>query len=110
MKPKQPQFAAFAWAALIMSSTLFIGSAAADPHKDESGHARRHHRPIKQEYNDGHCKVERKWEGNGEFKEERKCRGDGYYPTSAPVDPYPEPDPGIVISLPPIVIPLPSDR
>ena len=30
---------------------------------------------FKQEYDDGNCKVERKWEANGEYKEEVKCRG-----------------------------------
>ena len=31
----------------------------------------------KQEFWDGNCKIERKWERNGEYKEERKCKG-GY--------------------------------
>jgi hypothetical protein len=59
-------------------------SAAADPWKDESGHGRdrgygRHE--YKEEYRDGNCKVERKLEKNGEYKEERKCKGPdhGYY-------------------------------
>ena len=32
-------------------------------------------RERKQEFWDGNCKVERKWERNGEYKEERKCKG-----------------------------------
>ena len=32
-------------------------------------------RDYKEEYRDGRCKVERKWESNGEFKEEVKCKG-----------------------------------
>lgn len=35
----------------------------------------RERRAFKQELYDGRCKIERKWERNGEYKEERKCRG-----------------------------------
>ena len=98
-----------ACAALILSGTLFVAPASADPDKDESGHGRRHHREMKEKYDDGHCKVERKWKRNGDYKEERKCRGGGeYYPTSGPAEPYPQEEPGVVISVPPIVIPLPA--
>lgn len=45
--------------------------AAADPWKDESGKGR-HGREYKEEFWDGHCKVERKWK-KGEYKEKRKC-------------------------------------
>jgi hypothetical protein len=38
---------------------------------------RREQRAYKEEYYDGRCKVERKWERNGGYKEERKCR-EGY--------------------------------
>lgn len=51
--------------------------ASADPWKDESGHGKRHgheRREYKEEYWDGHCKVERKLEKSGEYKEERKCK------------------------------------
>jgi hypothetical protein len=77
----------------------WAGSATADPDKDESGKGRwrggyersydgpgrgygygyerprRERRAFKEEYDDGRCKVERKWERNGEYKEERRCRG-----------------------------------
>lgn len=50
-------------------------SVAADPDKDESGHGkRRHGREYKEEYWDGRCKVERKWDKHGSYKEERKCK------------------------------------
>lgn len=68
-------------------------------------HDRHHHkREHKEEYWDGHCKVERKWKSNGEYKEKRKCRDRpvGYY-QPAPVYMAPAPDPAIVIS-PQIVI------
>lgn len=52
-----------------------LASAQADPDKNESGkkHERREH---KEEYWDGPCKVERKWEKDGGYKEERKCEGE----------------------------------
>ena len=53
----------------------FTGQALADPDKDESGHGRKGSREYKEEYWDGNCKVERKWEKNGDYKEERKCEG-----------------------------------
>lgn len=50
----------------------------ADPDKDESGHGHRgHDREDKEEYWDGDCRVERKWEKNGEYEEERKCERRG---------------------------------
>lgn len=69
----------------------------ADPWKDESGHG--HGRKYKggeykEEYWDGPCKIERKWKGNGEYKEERKCKdrpaayyspGPAYYPAEPAV-------------------------
>ncbi|WP_230559071.1 hypothetical protein [Variovorax paradoxus] len=52
-----------------------ISPAAADPHQDESGHGRgkgRHGgREYKEAFWDGRCKVERKSEKNGEYKEKR---------------------------------------
>ncbi|WP_373377092.1 hypothetical protein [Cupriavidus nantongensis] len=79
-------------------------SVQADPWKDESGHGygRKHKGgDYKEEYWDGRCKVERKWEKSGEFKEERKCkdRPAAYHPPGAVY--YPEP--AIVIS-PQVVI------
>lgn len=61
-------------ASLLLSAPL---ATLADPHKDESGHGKRKHgqREYKEEYWDGHCKVERKFEKNGDYKEERKCKG-----------------------------------
>lgn len=56
-----------------------ISPAYADRDKDESGHGghgRHKHekREYKEEYWDGNCKVERKLEKNGDYKEERKCK------------------------------------
>jgi hypothetical protein len=61
------------------------GPALADPWKDESGKGRwgydRGHRSYgydreyKQEFRQGNCKIERKWERGGEYKEEIKCKG-----------------------------------
>jgi hypothetical protein len=98
-----------------MACLLTAAPAAADPNKHESGHGPSHWRyhdhhndgdehrgkrsERKEEYWDGNCKVERKWERHGEYKEERKCRGNSYA----------EPLSGVVISLPPIVV-IPADR
>ena len=73
--------------------------AAADSDKD----GKHRHREYKDEYWDGHCKVERKWKKNGEYKEKRKCKDDGpaYYgpaPMYGPAPVYvPAPEPGLVI-------------
>jgi hypothetical protein len=80
-------------AALSLILMGWAGSASADPWKDESGNGRwrsgyersydgprrgygygyerprRERRAFKQEFDDGRCKVERKWERNGEYKE-----------------------------------------
>lgn len=74
-------------------------SAFADRDKDESGHGRgRGHerREFKEEYWDGNCKVERKLEKNGDYKEERKCKG--------PRQAYYEPAPVYVPAAPPVVV------
>ncbi|WP_459614495.1 hypothetical protein [Bordetella sp. 2513F-2] len=87
---------------------VFLGMAAmaaapvmADPWKDESGHGgyRGGHKrgDYKEEYWEGGCKVERKWKGNGEYKEERKCKPAGYAPVVVPAPVYPV-QPGVVIT------------
>jgi hypothetical protein len=88
----------------------------ADPDKDESGHGRRGYGGYrdyggehKEEYWEGGCKVERKWEGSGEYKEERKCPGgpNPYWGNPLPVPQHPGvvgPPPSVVIQPPPIVI------
>jgi hypothetical protein len=92
---------------LISLAALAPLASMADPGKDESGHGkhRKHRAEFKEEYWDGNCKVERKLEKNGEYKEERKCKGASraaapvYVP--APVVVHPAPavvvEPGIVI-------------
>ncbi|WP_425462819.1 hypothetical protein [Methylibium rhizosphaerae] len=61
----------------ISAACLLVSFAAwADPGKDESGHGRGK-REYKEEFRDGNCKVERKWEKDGEYKEERKCKDGG---------------------------------
>ena len=69
-----------------LALTLLAGPTFADPWKDESGKGRwgygyyrsyNYDRDYKQDFSRSRCKVERKWERNGEYKEERKCKG-GY--------------------------------
>ena len=89
----------------VIGAIGFAGIALADPGKDESGkgrersnsarelrfdwdearggrsyggnRSRRAVRTFKEEYDDGRCKVERKLEKNGEYREEVKCRAGG---------------------------------
>ena len=54
----------------------------------------------KEEYWDGHCKVERKWKKNGEYKEKRKCRGDRPVVYQQPQSVYMAPPPPPVMVRP----------
>jgi hypothetical protein len=84
--------------ALAIVTLASVGGASADPWKDESGHGRgyrhyerhgdwrprRHHydrryerRAYKEEYRQGGCKIERKWDRGG-YKEEVKCKRRGW--------------------------------
>ncbi len=95
---------------LLLASALLSGPLAAvpigahaDSWKDESGsgYDHKHHGGnYKEEYWDGACKVERKWKGNGEYKEKSKCKGG--YVTQPPAVIY-QPVPAVVIS-PQVVI------
>jgi hypothetical protein len=55
---------------LCAAAITFSSTALADPHKGGHGHGKHKHTEV---YWDGHCKVERKWKGNGDYKEKRKC-------------------------------------
>ena len=80
--------------------------ASADPYKDESGHGKgRHgHKAYKEEYWDGQCKVERKWEKNGGYKEERKCKGRQAHRHDYDEPRYVSPQPGVIVQPPAVVI------
>ena len=57
---------------------LFLCAPAyAGPEKNESGNARGKDagREYTEKYREGNCKVEKKWEKDGSYKEERKCDG-----------------------------------
>lgn len=92
-----------AWMAFgcVVAATASV-PAVADPDRDESGHGRYHHGherrgDYKEEFWDGHCKVERKWDRKGGYKEERKCRGPGHYQQPAVVI---RPGPAVVVYPP----------
>lgn len=71
---------------------------AADPWKDESGHGKYHGRAYheyKEEYWDGNCKVKRKMDKHGGYKEKRECQ--------PPAQVYYQPAPVYVVP-PPVVI------
>lgn len=90
---------------LPLTFVVFPLPAFSDPDKDESGHGRGHRherREFKEEYWDGNCKVERKLEKNGDYKEERKCKGPrhGHYqaaPVYVPAAPPVVVEPGISV-------------
>jgi hypothetical protein len=76
------------WALIVVGTAMLANPALADPWKDESGKGRwgphrdrgyyrsyNYDRDYKQEFYRGPCKIERKWERNGEYKEETKCKG-----------------------------------
>ena len=58
----------------LLPALLFAVQAPASA--DSWKHERRHgyQREYKESYWDGHCKVERKFKRNGDYKEKRKCR------------------------------------
>ena len=93
---------------LISASVAAIPLAAsADPWKDESGHGKRHKHghdrgEYKEEYWDGSCKVERKFERNGEYKEERKCKPPRHSHRGPRHEHY-EPAP-VYVPAPPVVV------
>lgn len=83
----------------------------ADPWKHENGHGKTRgddRREYKEEYRDGNCKVERKWDNGGGYKEARKCKGWKHSYRHGPHHGYHEPEPvyvpAPVYSPPPPVI------
>lgn len=80
------------FACLILAASMAATPAFADSWKDESGKGRE----WKQEYRDGNCKIERKWERSGEYKEEVKCDGRHWGYTKPPVIVYRAPVTGYV--------------
>ena len=77
--------------AVLLSAPL---ASSADRDKAESG--QQHRYMYKEAYWDGHCKVERRFSHDGEYKEERKCRAPLAY---APVVAVPvhAPQPAVVV-------------
>jgi len=59
----------------LFAALLAPAAALADHDKDESGKGRERRWEHKEEIRQGNCKIERKWEKNGDYKEERKCKG-----------------------------------
>jgi hypothetical protein len=75
---------------VLVALALLSAPACADPWKDKKGHGHwggeygdeypDRGRPYayepgrKEEFWDGNCRIERKWKGNGEYKEKRKCK------------------------------------
>ncbi len=76
--------------------------ASADSGKDGHGKGGKHGRhEYREAYRDGNCKVVRKWERDGDFKEQRKCKGPRHEPTRVYV---PAPD----YAPAPVYVPAPA--
>lgn len=66
--------------AFVIASTLAAATHADPPEgRGWKKHNKHGHTVRKEEYWDGNCKVERKWEADGDYKEERKCKGGPSY-------------------------------
>ncbi|MFC6978921.1 hypothetical protein [Microbulbifer taiwanensis] len=69
----------------LFATIAIISSLAAATHADPpegrgwKKHRKHDHTVRKEEFWDGNCKVERKWEADGDYKEERKCKADRHY-------------------------------
>jgi hypothetical protein len=76
------------WAVMAtIGAAMLVSPALADPWKDESGKGRWGYgddrgrraynmdREYKQEFYRGRCKIERKWERDGDYEEKVKCKG-----------------------------------
>jgi surface antigen len=61
--------------AVALAATALTCMSAALADDDDRGKHRERRAERKEEFWDGNCKVERKWEKNGNYKEERKCEG-----------------------------------
>jgi surface antigen len=63
--------------ALLALATFCAATGAALAGSDDDERDHRRSREHKEEFWDGHCKVEREWE-DGKYKEERECEGDDH--------------------------------
>ena len=85
-------------ASLILPLSLLAAPLSALADDDHHHHRHKHRKEYKEEYWDGHCKVERKWKKNGEYKEKRKCQDRPVYYAPQPV--YSAPPPPVVVHRP----------
>ena len=75
-----------------------------DDHGQRRGHyQRQYQRDFKETYYDGHCRIERKFKKNGEYKEKHKCNAPAYQvyqpaPVYVPAPVYFSGNPGITIN------------
>ena len=71
---------------------------------DHHGHKHKHkHGKHKEEYWDGHCKVERKWK-HGEYEEKRKCKAPEHHPQTVYVVPAQPAPTRTVVVYPPWIV------
>lgn len=91
----------------LLAALLLAPFASALADRDDHDHGKHRH-SYKEEYWDGHCKVERKFKGNGDYKEERKCKGGPtYYAPVVVQQPVVVPQP-VMVAPPVVVAPQPG--
>ena len=100
-----------------LAGGFMLAAAPALADDDDRRRHRHHHHHYqghggKQVFYDGNCRIERKWNGHGGYKEDVKCRppAHAYYP--APVVAYypPPPPPPVYIGPPTISVVIPIGR
>ena len=113
-------FLALAGGVLAGGLMLASAPALADDDDDDRRRHRHHHQHHhhshgqghggKQVFYDGNCRIERKWNGHGGYKEEVRCRphARAYYP--APVVAYYPPPPPVYVGPPTISVVIPIGR
>lgn len=86
----------------------FVAPVFADP-PEGRGYKKHQRHEYKEEYWDGDCKIERKYERNGNYKEERKCeRAPSRSPAYVYAPPPPPVEAEVVVRPPTVVIEAPS--
>lgn len=106
-KPTRSTALLAALASGFLAGGMMLAAAPALADDDDRRRHRHHHHHGhggKQVFYDGHCKVERKWNGHGGYKEEVKCRPPAHaYHYPAPVVAYYPPPPRPVYVGPPVI-------
>ena len=102
-------------AALAGGLMLSAAPALADDDDGRRRHRHHHHHHHyshggKQVFYDGHCRVERRWNGHGGYRESVKCPPAYVYHPAPVVAYYPPPPPPVYVGPPTISVVIPIGR